>query len=470
MIRLSRLLVTDRKIGGTGQTTSDNLCTAEKLMNSGDELRAGLKYNGALAALGIASIWSQRNKQRIPQDQSSRHVWILRTLKHEKEVELLRHVYGSRFILVGAQQDEATRMTKLCGDLRDERPTDPDIQGLAMRLITRDQMDSENESGQHVRDTYSLSDYFINVNADIENETSRLVGLLFGKPFVTPTRDEQGMFHAYAAAFRSSDPGRQVGAAVTTPAGEIIVTGTNEVPRAGGGNYWEGDDGDSRDFRLGYNFNKRITNRAMREFVSYLARRNMLSPELQVLSLDEQCRRIMNANRGDLKKLRFNSLIEFGRISHAEMSAITQAARTSSSTQDGTLYTTTFPCHMCMRLIIGSGIRRVVYVDPYSKSLASEMYPDSLARPGGVEVSPFWGASWTVFPRLFERINREEFLSGEYNGLNARMRLAGHDPLSGAVAREMEVHQALRLNVNANLKPKRGGQRFDEGQIRSSGH
>ena len=41
---------------------------------------------------------------------------------------------------------------------------------------------------------------------------------------------------------------------------------------------------------------------------------------------------------------RVASIIEFGKIVHAEMSAITDAARRGLSVKDATLYCTTFPC------------------------------------------------------------------------------------------------------------------------------
>ena len=445
MIRLSRLL--DEGVP-TDPNTEANKCIAERLMDRGDDLRQGFKHGGALAALAIAKIWSIRKKDQIPIDQSSRVAWILRTLKHEGEVELLRHAYGSRFVLVGAQQNESFRQAKLLADLRDELPGQRDLESLAAHLISRDQMDTDNQYGQQVRDTYSLSDYFINLDANVEREVERFVGLLFGKPFLTPTRDEQAMFHAYASAFRSADPGRQVGAIVTTPAGELLVTGTNEVPRAGGGSYWEDDEDDKRDFQLGYNFNKRMNHRAMKEFIGYLADNELLNKELMALPLAQQYEKISSADRSGLKRLRLTSLIEFGRVSHAEMSAITQAARTSLSIDGGTIYSTTYPCHMCMRLIIASGIRRVVYIDPYPKSLAEEMYFDSLNKPGGITVSSFWGASWTIFTRVFQRINREEFLEGSYVADKSRMRLADHDPLAGAVDREVIIHSAISSRLD----------------------
>lgn len=56
---------------------------------------------------------------------------------------------------------------------------------------------------------------------------------------------------------------------------------------------------------------------------------------------------------------------------HAEQNALLQAARLGISIQDGTLYTTTEPCSLCAKLIINSGIKRVVY---------KEEYPDKFAR------------------------------------------------------------------------------------------
>jgi deoxycytidylate deaminase len=70
---------------------------------------------------------------------------------------------------------------------------------------------------------------------------------------------------------------------------------------------------------------------------------------------------------------------DYIRAVHAEMAAITDAARHDISITGCTLYTTTFPCHDCAKHIVASGIRRVVYIEPYRKSLVQEFYPDSIA-------------------------------------------------------------------------------------------
>jgi dCMP deaminase len=54
-------------------------------------------------------------------------------------------------------------------------------------------------------------------------------------------------------------------------------------------------------------------------------------------------------------------------VLHAEANAITKVAKTNSSSEGGTLYVTTSPCIECSKLIIQSGIKRVVFAELYSK-------------------------------------------------------------------------------------------------------
>ncbi len=52
-------------------------------------------------------------------------------------------------------------------------------------------------------------------------------------------------------------------------------------------------------------------------------------------------------------------------VLHAEANAITKVAKSNNSSDGATLYITTSPCVECAKLIIQSGIRRVVYSDSY---------------------------------------------------------------------------------------------------------
>ena len=52
-------------------------------------------------------------------------------------------------------------------------------------------------------------------------------------------------------------------------------------------------------------------------------------------------------------------------VLHAEANAITKVAKSNNSSEGATLYITTSPCMECAKLIIQSGIRRVVFCDNY---------------------------------------------------------------------------------------------------------
>ncbi|MBR4735370.1 MAG: dCMP deaminase family protein [Bacteroidales bacterium] len=52
-------------------------------------------------------------------------------------------------------------------------------------------------------------------------------------------------------------------------------------------------------------------------------------------------------------------------VLHAEANAITKVAKSGNSSEGATLYVTASPCAECAKLIIQSGISRVVYRDAY---------------------------------------------------------------------------------------------------------
>ena len=52
-------------------------------------------------------------------------------------------------------------------------------------------------------------------------------------------------------------------------------------------------------------------------------------------------------------------------VLHAEANAITKVAASSNSSKGATIYITSSPCIECAKLIIQSGIRRVVFSEKY---------------------------------------------------------------------------------------------------------
>lgn len=69
---------------------------------------------------------------------------------------------------------------------------------------------------------------------------------------------------------------------------------------------------------------------------------------------------------------------------HAEQNAIIQAARLGVSIEGATLYCTHQPCVICAKMIINSGISRVVYAQGYPDKFAMELFSEA-----GVECALF---------------------------------------------------------------------------------
>lgn len=62
---------------------------------------------------------------------------------------------------------------------------------------------------------------------------------------------------------------------------------------------------------------------------------------------------------------------------HAEQNAIIQAARLGISLEGSTLYVTHQPCVICARMIINSGISRIVYRHGYPDDFAKQLFDET---------------------------------------------------------------------------------------------
>ncbi len=68
-------------------------------------------------------------------------------------------------------------------------------------------------------------------------------------------------------------------------------------------------------------------------------------------------------------------------VLHAEANAIMKVARSTNNARGATLYLTHSPCKDCSKLILQSGIKRLVFLDPYKDPAGLE-----LLQNGGVMV------------------------------------------------------------------------------------
>ena len=62
---------------------------------------------------------------------------------------------------------------------------------------------------------------------------------------------------------------------------------------------------------------------------------------------------------------------------HAEQNAIVQAAYFGVSVNESTIYTTTYPCSMCAKILINAGIKEVVYAEGYVDDLSKKLFSET---------------------------------------------------------------------------------------------
>jgi len=439
-IRLSELL--RRYAGWTPAPSNEDLriLHSQKVAHG---FRERLASAQALALSSLVSIREERAKLTGDPDKPGDAVaFLLNQLKHPSEVRLLRQVYGPSFVLIAAHATKGSRQENLVSAIAssESRSVRADDIAKALNIVTIDDEEpalvGADELGQNTRSTYPLADMFVNLERGIpgEFEVGRFIDLLFGHPFRTPRPDEVAMYHASAAALRSSDESRQVGAVIVdvrrdsenrTSNVEVVATGMNEVPMRGGGFYWDGSPNspDARDqWMIRYwNDDRALTIKkdVLMELLEVLRRREWLKESIALRQTPDLLRELIPDG---LRGTQFLNIGEFQRQVHAEMAALVDSARRGVAVDGRTMFVTTFPCHNCAKHIIAAGIRHVVYLEPYPKSRAETLHKEEInlesksgppaegSQTSGeiprVVFSPYTGIAPRQYQRLFSMSGR----------------------------------------------------------------
>ena len=375
----------------------------ESYIAYGDQLRAHFDEDALFSITTIARIARLRARRSL---RAEKNVFLIHQFKRKEEIDLLRSIYGRLFLQVSVYSRRGARVDHLSREFAKSA----DVAGPAKfrykaeKLIQDDENESEEPHGQRVGSIFHDADFIVSLDSarTLRYQIYRFCELVFGSNKISPTHFEYGMFLAKAAALRTLDLSRQVGAAIFSNTGEIISLGSNEVPKALGGTYWSDGNFDYREYRRGVDSNDQ-------------RKREILSEILRIVGIEDVEKAL---NSKGLKDSQFMDALEYGRIVHAEMSAISDAARRGTSVSEGVLYSTTFPCHMCAKHIVAAGISRVVFLEPYPKSLAFDLHADALEIEGGdrgqfdrypsVKFEHFYGVTPIRYRELFQRGKRKD--------------------------------------------------------------
>lgn len=416
----------------------------DRMQTTGNLLREkfGSNYLVSKAVEKIVSF--RREKGGYTTDDTpmpGRRAYILDSIKNIEEYQLLRQVYGETLYLIGVFAPDAMRKKRLVNNGADG--------GDLQTIFTRDQGEVAT-FGQMTRKVFVKADFFIcndQKMEEVERQISRYLNIIFSTGIHTPTIGEAAMYEASAVASKSACMSRQVGAAIVSASGELIALGCNDVPKFGGGLYTEEDqtlwdeaknsiqDRDHRCFNWGSKIchNEVRQDKILQDIASKLANSHLLKK-------GKGAEDVLRALAGTA----IDSLTEFSRAIHAEMDAILAVARGARHSLIGaTLYSTTYPCHNCARHIVVSGIKRVVYIQPYAKSLATELHSDSVTEDPDdatrVVFRQYDGVAPQKFLRLFSP-GTERKRDGRYQQVSQKIAVPTIGvPLDGSAEYEAKV-------------------------------
>ncbi|KTC79083.1 cytidine/deoxycytidylate deaminase [Legionella cherrii] len=346
----------------------------------------------------LACLYISKYRKLFKKEQIKR-VYIIDQIKNVTEYEILSHVYGLNYIQVSLFSNEIERdrelkikfskdiyritelppinidpqnkyseiftanfkkiINKLTEEIIDNYNLEvlPDVTHNLMRKDFEDfylTNESNKKSGQQIAKLFHKSHYYFNLDlpkVNIKLELKKFIKQILGEYDEYPSQDEFGMNLAYQVSVRSNFPGdRHVGAAIISIQGEVLSVASIRAPSKSSNTNLS----DQLKVTDGYNIYKK-----------------------KIENWTKQLKEATNNEYKDIIKF-LEDTLDFHPCTHAEIAAIIDAAKIGVSVKGSILYSTTFPCHLCAKEIINSGISRVVYLEAYPKSKNQELYPNSL--------------------------------------------------------------------------------------------
>jgi hypothetical protein len=172
------------------------------------------KSAAALAGIAILTIRRLRSQTtKIETSPARGTAYIVRQFKRQEEIDLMRRVYGRKFVQVSVFGSAADRRRVMMEKIQRYEPspkTDAECERQAIELIDIDYNQKDDVNGQRVSDVFHLGDVFVNgIDAAMAEITiRRFIRAFFGETKASPSKDEYGLYIATAASLRSADLSR----------------------------------------------------------------------------------------------------------------------------------------------------------------------------------------------------------------------------------------------------------------------
>jgi deoxycytidylate deaminase len=319
---------------------------------------------------------------------------VIECFRNDNEVEYFQGKYPY-FYLIAIHASKDSRWRRLKKEYKGNQAT----------FDLDDDTDQEEHiaHGQQIRKCVELADVVIRNEKywdrpkdqqDYKRNVDQYVRLLT-EPFRPPTADEFNMHVAHSIKFFSSCLKRHVGATITTvDYSNIISWGFNEVPRnspkcheAYGECYRDRKTLDlfkSADIAFCPKCGKPLDKEKMAQGLSSGTSLSGLScPSCEV-----NLPKLMNPTK----------ILDYCRALHAEENAILRSVfRGGESLSNKVLYTTTYPCNLCAKKIVNSGIGEVIFIEPYPMKEAEQILLENK-----VKIREFEGIKAQAYYRVFK--------------------------------------------------------------------
>lgn len=349
------------------------------LQDKGDELRE-LKHD----------VLVERVLDTVRQLDEQQKDVAIDSIRNHYEAKRLRSEFND-FWLIAVEADKETRWGRC------KKRYDGDFEAFD-RDDARDSGEDQPDNGQHVRECVQLADACIINNrhfahpgdwTTLRETIEGYVCFMRTPRYGLPTHEESFMAQAYVASLSSTCSRRLVGAVLVSPDEEVISTGFNHIPE---GNRTCSELGG----RKGYCYREEKAREKLANMKYCPNCGNLIESCASSQSLPWRCVKCSAKLPHDLVP---GKMLDLCRALHAEEDAILQARKIGgTSLKDCTLYTTTFPCPLCAKMIADVGITKVVYVEPYPMTESVEILDNSNPR---VHTEQYEGILGRAFTRVF---------------------------------------------------------------------
>jgi dCMP deaminase len=347
-----------------------------------------------------------RNRYRFWENQEqykeflNPNIFVIESFRNPVEVEYFRYRYYE-FFLISVHCNHKVRLKREIesynGKLGINLEKVKEYFEKANKRDTGVEIQHDNIYMQNVRSAVFLSDIAI-INEEptkdsFYNKIIKFYALIRQPGCIQPTNDEMFMQAAYSMSLRSRCISRKVGAVIVGEKGYVVGGGWNDV---GEGQIGCGDRTIGDIFELANEYIPMYPT-GKEGFIGFIKDRyngKNLCDSICFRQEYNDYNKFLTGSDENSKPQ------QFCRALHAEENALLQNSKIGGvGVQNGTIYTTTFPCELCAKKIYQAGIRKIIFNEPYPESIAEEVFlRDGIRR---VDIQPFEGVKSHSYYRLY---------------------------------------------------------------------